>query len=154
MDNLSPALPDIAKKGIKVAVNAGACDTELLARRVQEEVDRQELGLKVAFVEGDEVTGIVKQMIKQGEKFPSLMTGKDLEDWGYDPIFAQSVISRTIHLAFISANDGTDVISEEPVSHKLFRPALTLSYVDALRMLHRLSEVPLPTFVLCGYMTD
>ena len=27
IENLSPALPDIARKGIKVAVNAGACDT-------------------------------------------------------------------------------------------------------------------------------
>jgi len=91
IDNLSPALPDIAKKGIKVAVNAGACDTQLLASRVQEEVDSQGLKLKVAYVEGDEVTDAVNKLIKSGEKFTSLMDGKDLEDWGYTPIYAQSV---------------------------------------------------------------
>lgn len=89
IENLSPALPDIARKGIKVAVNAGACDTQLLARTVEEEVKRQGFDLKVAYVEGDEVTDAVNKLIKQGEKFPSLMTGENLEDWGYTPIYAQ-----------------------------------------------------------------
>jgi hypothetical protein len=89
MDNLGPALPDIARKGIKVAVNAGASDTQLLARMVQEEVKKQGLGLKVSYVEGDEVTDTVNRLIKQGEKFTSLMTGEDLKDWGYTPIYAQ-----------------------------------------------------------------
>lgn len=40
MDTLSPALPDIARKGIKVAVNAGASDTKLLASLVAEEVKK------------------------------------------------------------------------------------------------------------------
>jgi len=89
IENLAPALPDISRKGIKVAVNAGACDTELLANTVRDEVQRQGLDLKVAYIEGDEVTEIVNQMIKQGEKFTSLMTGEDLQDWGYTPIYAQ-----------------------------------------------------------------
>ncbi|KAF2251279.1 DUF1446-domain-containing protein [Trematosphaeria pertusa] len=89
LENLAPALPDIARKGIKVAVNAGACDTQLLTRVVQEEVERQGLDLKVAYVEGDEVTDTVNRLIKQGEKFPSLMTGENLEDWGYTPIYSQ-----------------------------------------------------------------
>jgi hypothetical protein len=92
MENLSPALPDIARKGIKVAVNAGACDTRLLARQVQEEVDRQSLPLKVAYVEGDEVTDKVNELIKKGEEFPSLMTGEKLQEWGYTPIYAQYVL--------------------------------------------------------------
>ena len=89
MENLSPGLPDIARKGIKVAVNAGACDTHLLAKLVQEECDRQGLGLKVAYVDGDEVTDTVNKLIKQGEKFVSLMDGRELKDWGYTPIYAQ-----------------------------------------------------------------
>jgi hypothetical protein len=91
IDNLAPALKEIARKGIKVAVNAGACDTELLAAQVQEEVKKQGLSLKVAYVDGDEVTDAVNRLIKQGEKFPSLTTGEDLKDWGYTPIYAQYV---------------------------------------------------------------
>jgi hypothetical protein len=89
LDNLGPALPDIARKGIKVAVNAGACDTALLAQNVADEVKKQGLDLKVAYVEGDEVTGVVNEMIASGEEFTSLMTGKPLKDWGYTPIYAQ-----------------------------------------------------------------
>ncbi|OAA62526.1 hypothetical protein SPI_04066 [Niveomyces insectorum RCEF 264] len=89
MDNLGPALPDIARKGIKVAVNAGASDTSLLARLVQDEVTQRGLALRVAYVEGDEVTETVQQLIDAGEPFPSLMTGEDLKDWGYTPIYAQ-----------------------------------------------------------------
>ena len=89
MENLAPALPDIARKGIKVAVNAGACDTELLASLVRGEVERQGLPLKVAYVEGDEVTDTVNHLIKQGEPFNSLMTGESLKEWGYTPIHAQ-----------------------------------------------------------------
>jgi hypothetical protein len=63
LDNLAPALPDIATKGIKVAVNAGACDTQLLTKFVAEEVARQKLDLKVAYVEGDEVTDTVNRSV-------------------------------------------------------------------------------------------
>ncbi|KAH8680030.1 hypothetical protein BGZ60DRAFT_445451 [Tricladium varicosporioides] len=89
LDNLGPALPDISRKGIKVAVNAGACDTALLAQQVTDEVKRQGMNLKVAYVEGDEVTDAVNRLIKHGEEFPSLMTGEPLKKWGYTPIYAQ-----------------------------------------------------------------
>src|SRR5258706_16129811 len=89
LDNLGPALPDISRKGIKVAVNAGACDTELLAKQIDAEVKKQGFDLKVAYVCGDEVTDVVNRLIKEGEEFTSLMTGKPLKDWGYTPIYAQ-----------------------------------------------------------------
>lgn len=89
MENLAPALPDISRKGIKVAVNAGACDTRLLARLVEDEVKKQNLPLHVAYVEGDEVTGTVNKLIGEGEAFLSLMTGEVLQNWGYTPIYAQ-----------------------------------------------------------------
>jgi len=94
MDNLRPALPDITRKGIKVAVNAGACDTALLASIVAEEVMKGGFDLKVAYVEGDEVTDVVMDLIIQGEEFTSLMDAKPLKEWGYTPIFAQYIGSR------------------------------------------------------------
>jgi hypothetical protein len=45
--------------------------------------------MDVAWVEGDEVTDQVKRMIGEGEKFQSLMTGKDLSEWGLEPLCAQ-----------------------------------------------------------------
>ncbi|KAH7115888.1 hypothetical protein B0J11DRAFT_553078 [Dendryphion nanum] len=108
IENLSPALPDIARKGIKVAVNAGACDTQLLARNVETEVKRQGLDLKVAYVEGDEVTETVNRLIKQGERFTSLMTGEDLKDWGYAPIYAQCYLGGAGIAAALS--NGADIV--------------------------------------------
>jgi hypothetical protein len=78
-----------------------ACDTNLLASMVAEEVKKQRLPLKVAYVEGDEVTETVNRMIKQGEKFPSLMTGGDLKDWGYTPIYAQYVPQSKLPVIWI-----------------------------------------------------
>lgn len=89
MDNLSPALPYLEKRGIKVAVNAGASDTELLAKQVELEINKQGLNLKVGWVSGDEVTDTVKSMFAEGEVFPSLMTGKPLKEWGHDIVCAQ-----------------------------------------------------------------
>lgn len=89
MDNLSPALPYLKSKNIKVAVNAGASDTELLAKQVEEEIKRQGLDLKVGWINGDEVTDTVKRLHEGGEEFVSLMTGKTLKEWGHDIICAQ-----------------------------------------------------------------
>lgn len=89
MENLAPALPHMQSKNIKLAVNAGASDTEMLAKIVQEEVKRQGLDLKVGWVSGDEVTDTVKRLYENGEEFISLMTGKPLKDWGHDILCAQ-----------------------------------------------------------------
>lgn len=89
MDNLSPAMPYLKSKNIKVAVNAGASDTELLAKLVAEEVKKQGLDLKVGWVSGDEVTETVKRLQEAGEVFPSLMNGKPLKEWGHEIISAQ-----------------------------------------------------------------
>lgn len=89
MENLAPALPHMQAKNIKLAVNAGASDTEMLAKIVQDEVKKQGLDLKVGWVSGDEVTETVKRLYANGEEFVSLMTGKKLKEWGHDIICAQ-----------------------------------------------------------------
>lgn len=108
LENLAPALPDIARKGIKVAVNAGACDTQLLTRVVADEVQRQGLQLRVAYVEGDEVTDAVNRLIKQGEPFVSLMNGEELKDWGYTPIYAQCYLGGAGIAEAL--NQGADIV--------------------------------------------
>lgn len=89
MSSLSPALPYLKSNSVKLAVNAGASDAELLAREVKKEVESQGLDLKIAWIEGDEVTSQVKDLRKAGEKFTNLDTGKGLDEWGLEPIYAQ-----------------------------------------------------------------
>ncbi|CAM1509561.1 Fc.00g033000.m01.CDS01 [Cosmosporella sp. VM-42] len=89
MSSLSPALPFLKSKNVKLAVNAGASDAEALAKEVKKEVDNLNLDLKIAWIEGDEVMEQVNALRKSGEKFTNLDTGKDLADWGFEPIYAQ-----------------------------------------------------------------
>ncbi|KAJ1323357.1 acyclic terpene utilization AtuA family protein [Microdochium nivale] len=108
MAGLAPALPWCQKNGVKVAVNAGASAPEQLARLVRDECDRQGLDLKVAWVEGDDVTEQVSALRKKGEKFKSLDTGRDLDDWGHEPICAQAYLGGMGIAAALRA--GADVV--------------------------------------------
>lgn len=75
LESITPALPDLAKRGIKVAVNAGASDTKKLVNVLSSIVHEQGLNLKIAWVEGDEVTKIVQNGLQSAEPYRSLTTG-------------------------------------------------------------------------------
>ena len=91
MANVTPALPLLAKKGIKLAVNAGASDTEMLAKTMVKAIEDAGLKSKVAWIQGDEVLDVVNKLLKQGEKFENICFGGELKDWGFEPIAAQCV---------------------------------------------------------------
>lgn len=48
------------------------------------------------------------RLIKQGDKFVSLMTGENLEDWGYTPIFAQCYLGGAGIAEAL--NNGADIV--------------------------------------------
>ncbi|PGH20118.1 hypothetical protein AJ80_03686 [Polytolypa hystricis UAMH7299] len=89
IDCFEPAIDNLAKRKIKLAVNAGASDAEILAKLVQKMVRERGHDLKVAWIEGDDATGAVKAMLEEGEAFRSLMHNKSVEEWGLDPVCAQ-----------------------------------------------------------------
>ena len=76
IEALEPALPHLAERGIKVAVNAGASDTEKLYHTVVGMVKAAGLDLTVAWVEGDEVMDTVQKAMNEGVEFQSLTTGE------------------------------------------------------------------------------
>jgi len=87
-----PAIHKLAENGAKLAVNAGASDTELLAEICKDIVDKAGLDLKVAWVEGDDVTIPFKQMVSEGAAFKSVADGKTLKEWGFEPLCAQAYL--------------------------------------------------------------
>jgi hypothetical protein len=89
MDCFTPAIDDLANRGIKLAVNAGASDTEVLAKLVQQKVKERGHDLKVAWIQGDEQTDNIRRLIKQGETFESLMHGRKIQDWQQEILCAQ-----------------------------------------------------------------
>ena len=89
MDCFEPAMESLATRGVKLAVNAGASDTELLAQLVQKKVREGGYNLKVAWIEGDDATGAVQKLLEEGEEFRSLMHNKSIKEWGLEPVVAQ-----------------------------------------------------------------
>lgn len=89
IESLEPALEHIASRGIKLACNAGASDTGLLAEYVRNMIEKRGLKLKVAWIEGDEVSlDLIKKRSKT-DKFENLTTDKALDSWEFEPIYAQ-----------------------------------------------------------------
>lgn len=87
IEALDPALNDVAKYRIKVAVNAGASDTKLLHKVVTEMVKSKNLDLKVAYISGDEVFPAVQKALREGKsKFQNICTGEILSDWKFEPV--------------------------------------------------------------------
>lgn len=114
LDCFMPAVKDVAEKGVKIAVNAGASDTELLAQLVDKKVKEQGYNLKVAWIEGDDVTGIVKGMLNKGEGFRSLMHGRSVEEWGLDPVCAQCYLGGMSIARALT--EGADIVIAGRVS--------------------------------------
>ncbi|KAF2470054.1 DUF1446-domain-containing protein [Lindgomyces ingoldianus] len=88
-----PAIADLKRNEAKLVVNAGANDTELLAEVVRKMcLERDSWEAKVAWVEGDEVTGQFMELVKKGQEFLNLCDGRTLEEWGFEPICAQAYL--------------------------------------------------------------
>lgn len=103
-----PALPNLAKNGAKLIVNAGASDTELLAEVCKKMVEVAGFKLKVAWIEGDDVTEQFQKLREKGEVFPSVIDGKGIKDWGFEPISAQCYLGS---LGIAEAlRQGADVV--------------------------------------------
>ncbi|KAJ5850926.1 hypothetical protein N7455_010782 [Penicillium solitum] len=108
MESIEPALASISSRKVKVAVNAGASDTKKLHDILVKTILDKSLDLKVAWIEGDEVSDLLKQAIKAGEEFTNLTTGQKLSDWEFDPIYAQCYLGAWgIVEAF---NQGADIV--------------------------------------------
>src|SRR6478735_2102389 len=91
LEALEPALLHIAKHGIKVAVNAGASDTKKLHEVVKKMIAGKGLKLSVAWISGDEVLQQLIDAQRRGESpFENLCTEERLEDWQFEPIYAQA----------------------------------------------------------------
>ena len=109
VEAITPALEDLERNHIKVAVNAGATDTAKLHQHITELVRKKGLNLNVAYVDGDEVTDIVKGLIKKGKGFNHLVDSVNhLSKGGDEIVFAQCYLGAWgITRAF---QEGADIV--------------------------------------------
>ncbi|KKZ65221.1 hypothetical protein EMCG_08929 [[Emmonsia] crescens] len=109
LESLQPALDDLARYGIRIAVNAGAADVEGLYAVVQGMVRERGLALKVAWISGDEVLPAITQTLSLGKShLKNIYTGQALADWSFEPIYAQAYLGG-LGIAAAFAN-GADIV--------------------------------------------
>lgn len=92
ISDLKPAIQDIAKNEQRVAINAGSCDPEAMAKVVQHLVKDHGTDLEVSWVTGDDVTTQFTEMLKNGEKSMPLPSDTPIDQWGVEPICAQAYL--------------------------------------------------------------
>lgn len=103
-----PAIDDLAKNKIKLVVNAGGSDTELLAEVCKDLVKQKGYELNVAWVEGDDVTKAFKKLWDAGEPFHSLTDSRPLSEWGFEPVAAQCYLGSMGIAAAL--REGADIV--------------------------------------------
>ncbi|KAH6898121.1 hypothetical protein B0T10DRAFT_577622 [Thelonectria olida] len=85
LEELEPAIPWLAKKGTKIAVNAGASDVHGLAEAVKGLIKKHGVDLKVGVVDGDDVTEAVLYLYKKEPQAKPSSTSPPTSD----PVYAQ-----------------------------------------------------------------
>lgn len=111
LEALEPALNDLAKYKIKLAVNAGASDTEGLYKVVIDMIAKKGLAshIKVAWISGDEVLPAITSALEAGtSEFENIYTGETLASWPFEPIYAQAYLGGLGIAAALSA--GADIV--------------------------------------------
>ncbi|HZD37027.1 MAG TPA: acyclic terpene utilization AtuA family protein, partial [Actinomycetes bacterium] len=89
---LEPVAAQVAERGIKVVVNAGGLDPAGLAEATRELLARLGVGLSVAHVEGDDLTGRLPELLAAGHDLAHLDTGAPFRSWGRQALTANAYL--------------------------------------------------------------
>ncbi|RDI76422.1 hypothetical protein Vi05172_g13578 [Venturia inaequalis] len=109
LEALDPALEDIARKGLKLACNAGCVATRDLYEEVVKMVEGKGLDLVVAWVEGDVVLDQIGEGLRANPTgYRHVSTGQSLAEWKYEPVFAQCYLGGMGIAAAFKA--GADIV--------------------------------------------
>lgn len=108
LDQLTPHLPEIARRGMKVVTNAGGFDPAGMADELRRRVAEAGAGLRVAHVAGDDVLDRLADFHADGHGMEHLDTGAPLKDWGVEPITANAYLGGFGVAAALAA--GADVV--------------------------------------------
>jgi hypothetical protein len=103
-----PHLTAIAERGLKVVTNAGGFNPAGLAAALQEAAGAAGVGLRVAYVDGDNLLPRLEDLASAGEELRHLDTGAPLASWGATPIAANAYLGGWGIAAALEA--GADIV--------------------------------------------
>ena len=119
IDKIQPALPYLEKHNTKVVCNAGGSNPHGLAEALKDCIKQQGLNLRVAWVEGDDVTDQVIKLIESKEsKLTNITTGRDIDTWKFEPLCAQCYLGVS---GIARALEDADIVCNSSVSQFLMR---------------------------------
>ncbi|MEJ8280157.1 acyclic terpene utilization AtuA family protein [Pseudonocardia spirodelae] len=108
LDQLTPHLGEIARRGIRVVTNAGGFDPAGMAEELRRRAAEAGVTLRVAHVAGDGVADRLGALHADGHGLEHLDTGAPLKDWGFTPIAANAYLGGFGIAAALAA--GADVV--------------------------------------------
>ncbi|MCC5951217.1 MAG: DUF1446 domain-containing protein [Acidimicrobiia bacterium] len=108
VQQMNDVLATCAERSIKVVSNAGGLNPAGCAAQVQEIADSHGLDLTVAWVEGDDLTDRLDQLVADGLELVNADTGESLADLGVEAIAANAYLGGwPIREALVA---GADVV--------------------------------------------
>lgn len=92
LTQLEQVLGTVLDRGIKVVANAGGLNPGGLAAQIDELSTRLGLAPKVAWIDGDDITGRLPELMSAGHEFIHLDTGQSLRDADVAPVTANAYL--------------------------------------------------------------
>ena len=89
---VEPVLAELAERGIKVVVNAGGLNPAGLAAATRELCQRAGVSLRVAHIEGDDLSSRLVELQDAGIPLSNLDSGEPLATWDKDPLTANAYL--------------------------------------------------------------
>jgi hypothetical protein len=108
LTQLEQVLSTALSRGIKIVTNAGGLNPSGLAERIGELAERLGLAPKVAWVEGDDLSGRIGELFGAGHDFTHLDTGRPLRGSGVEPVTANAYLGGWGITAALEA--GADIV--------------------------------------------
>ncbi|CAB3773324.1 hypothetical protein GQ57_39055 [Burkholderia sp. MSh2] len=108
IDQVRPHLRDIARRGIRIVVNAGALNPDSLAQALRAEIAAAGVSLRVAHIDGDDIVNRLPALQADGHAMEHLDTGAPLASWGHEPIAANAYLGGWGIAAALQA--GADIV--------------------------------------------
>lgn len=105
---LEQVLGTVLDRGIKVVTNAGGLNPAGLAEQISVLGDRLGLAPKVAFIEGDDLTDRMQELMASGHDFTHLDRGTSLRDEGVVPVTANAYLGAWGIVDALTA--GADIV--------------------------------------------
>src|SRR5579862_980254 len=108
LDELSDVLGSCRERGIRVVTNAGGLNPQGLAAEVGGLAERLGIEVRVAVVEGDDLTDRIDELLAEGHQFVNLDTGHPLREAPTKPVTANAYLGAWGIAAALG--EGADVV--------------------------------------------